>query len=69
MKTLLTVVTAVFLLTACATTPAPQEETYRVTCKTHAKTATFHGSPDEQGHFLECMKFMGQHDVEVEEIK
>jgi len=69
MKTLLTLVAAAFLLTACATTPATQEHTYRVTCKKHARAATFQVSPDEQEVFLRCMKILGRHDVEVEEIK
>ncbi len=60
------IIGALFLLTACATTP-PKENKYEATCRTHARTVTFSGSPDENIPFLECMKMKGAHEVEVTE--
>jgi len=69
MKAATLVVGSLFLLTACASTaPAPQSG-YEVKCRTHARQATFSGSPDEQGIYLECLKVEGRHDIEVTEIK
>jgi len=69
MKSLAMIIGGLFLLTACAATaPAPQSK-YEVNCRTHAREATYSGSPDEQGVYLECLKVKGRHDIEVTEIK
>jgi len=55
------------LSVAACSLPAQQQARYEVECRTHARTATFTGSPDEQGFYLECMKLMGQHELVVRE--
>lgn len=64
-----TLLAMAFLLAAC--TPAPQmpKAKYEVYCRTHARTATYTGSPDENIPYLECMKIKGMHEVEVKEIQ
>jgi hypothetical protein len=61
------IIGALFLLTACATTPV-HEAKYEATCRTHARKVTFSGSPDENIPFLECMRIKGAHEVEVVEV-
>jgi len=69
MKALGLVVAGLFLLAGCAATaPAPQSK-YEVSCRTHARQATFSGSPDEHGIYLECLKVQGRHDIEVHEVE
>jgi len=56
-----------FLLAACSAT-VPSQAKYEVECKSHARKATFTGSPDEQAVYLECMKITGRHEMEVRQL-
>lgn len=61
-------VAALFLLVACATTAPVKQAKYEAFCRTHARQATFSGSPDEEAPYLECMHIKGVHEVEVKEL-
>ena len=69
MRIILLVLGVLVFLPACSSELTPKKTAYHVTCRTHARTATFSGSPDEQEKYLECMKIKGRHDIEVTEME
>lgn len=69
MRTMSLIIAGLFLLAACATTPPVKQAKYEAFCRTHARHATFSGSPDEEAPYLECMHIKGLHEVEVKELE
>lgn len=55
----------VLLSLGCAPAEYSQLSGNQVYCKTHAREATFRGSPDEQHLYLDCLHETGIHEVEV----
>jgi len=68
MRKAIALFSTLFLLGACAGAPMQQAK-YEATCRTHARTVSYTGSPDENIPYLECMHIKGMHEVVVEEIK
>lgn len=62
-------IVALVLLAGCAPAKYPQGTRMEAHCRTHARTATFSGSADEGGPYLECLHTEGVHEVEVREVK